>query len=74
MTDRMDDETCPGCGSSHTDRKNRCDQLAMLFPDEGAYEPFLMKCRFCGGDKCVVCDLGSNVQCLLCDDDPEDDE
>jgi hypothetical protein len=27
----------------------------------------IRKCPYCGGEKCDACDMGDDVECMLCD-------
>lgn len=33
------------------------------------YEGELMECHHCGGQKCSWCDMGTNVGCVVCDNE-----
>ena len=47
---------CSGCGSTHAERKETVP--------EGPHG--LSSCPHCGSDKCVMCDMGDDVECGCC--------
>ena len=59
MTD--DDDECPGCGSSFLDRERRAAQ----YPDD-KLPTGLSTCPHCGSQKCSMCDMGDDVECISC--------
>lgn len=61
------DIACPGCGSSLADRQKRADQ----YPDE-AIPTDLSECQYCGAEKCCLCDMGDDVECISCDSEGAD--
>jgi hypothetical protein len=60
MNYRETDDECPGCGATAEDRK-----------DNKPNEPQgLATCPSCGAEKCCMCDMGDDVECVSC---PEED-
>lgn len=60
-----DDDECPGCGSSHSDRQERAKR-----GDVGDEIPTgLTQCPFCDSWKCCMCDMGDDVECGNCPDE-----
>lgn len=57
----MNDEECPGCGSALKDREEK----AKRSPDE-ALPTNLTRCPYCGAQKCVMCDMGDDTECISC--------
>lgn len=57
----MNDDNCPGCGSSPRDR-------ARLRADNGEAnsDDAFKNCPRCGSEKCCVCDMGDDVECVSC--------
>lgn len=55
---RETDDYCPTCGATAGDRKrNRPDD------PQG-----LSDCPQCGAEKCSMCDMGDDVECMSCED------
>lgn len=57
----MNDDDCPGCGSSLADRedyrkRNKDDSIPTG----------LKNCPHCGSQKCAMCDMGDDVECGSC--------
>lgn len=59
----MQADECPACGSSLTDREA---YKARNEPDD-KLSVVLTRCPHCGNEKCCMCDMGDDVECLLCD-------
>ena len=54
---RETDDECPGCGATYGDRqRNRPDD------PQG-----LSECGYCGTEKCCMCDMGDDVECISCE-------
>ena len=49
--------TCHSCGATSLDRKTNKPN-----DDQG-----ITNCQFCNADKCCMCDMGDDVQCLSCE-------
>lgn len=62
-----DHEVCGGCGSTHAERLAR----AMQRTSQACYAA-LRECPHCGADKCIICDMGDDVECGSCDLGDED--
>jgi hypothetical protein len=61
MNYRETDDECPGCGATAADRKrNKPDA------PQG-----LETCPHCGTEKCCMCDMGDDVECISCDTDDD---
>ncbi len=45
-------QRCGACGSTRAERE-----------DESPEPTELRRCRFCGGEKCSLCDMGEDVGC-----------
>ena len=56
----MTDNECPGCGSTPSDREVYASKNSE--PTNTA----LKSCRHCGTDKCCMCDMGDDVECVSC--------
>ena len=56
---RETDDECPGCGSTHADRKRERPTETYLG---------LSECTYCGTEKCYLCDMGDDVECPSCDE------
>lgn len=57
MNYRETDDECPSCGATTHDRKHNK-------PNE---PQGLDECPHCGAEKCCMCDMGDDVECLSCD-------
>lgn len=60
MADPTDRE-CDGCGSTLAERERRSKANGGLTG--------LRKCPHCGADKCLMCDMGDDVECGNCPDE-----
>ncbi len=60
---RETDDECPGCGATAAERQRN---------KPGAPQG-LSECPHCGTEKCCMCDMGDDVECISCDgSDPGD--
>jgi hypothetical protein len=57
MNYRESSNTCPSCGATEGDRRSNKPQAP-----QG-----LDECPYCGAEKCCMCDMGDDVECLSCD-------
>lgn len=55
-------EECAGCGSSQKDREDYRGRY-----NDPAIPVDLKKCPHCGAQKCCMCDMGDDVECMSCD-------
>lgn len=62
-----DHEVCGGCGSTHAERLAHAMQRTTQVRDAT-----LRECQHCGADKCIICDMGDDVECGSCGSDDED--
>lgn len=60
-----DDTECPGCGSSLKDRQDYVKRN-----NGSRLTTSLRRCPHCGSQKCCMCDMGDDVECLSCDKEP----
>ncbi len=57
---RETEADCKGWGASLAERNNH-----------GSDPSGLSECPQCGADKCCVCDMGDDVECVSCDADAD---
>ena len=50
-------DECPGCGASESERRRGK-------PGEAQG---LSECPWCGAEKCCMCDMGDDIECMSCD-------
>ena len=55
-------EDCQGCGATAGDRKR----------NQPTEPQGLSNCSICATDKCSMCDMGDDVTCGNCEDEPSD--
>ena len=59
MNYRETDDECPSCGASEADRAGNKPN-----DPQG-----LETCPYCNAEKCCMCNMGDDVECLSCDPD-----
>ena len=62
MNYRNSQDACRGCGSTYEDRQRNHPNETYLG---------LSECPHCGTDKCVMCDMGDDVECGSCEQNEE---
>lgn len=62
-----EDDNCPGCGSSPTDRLKKAEQAKNQYDEVLPID--LANCPHCGALKCCMCDMGDDTDCISCEGD-----